>query len=271
MKPNEERILRDSIRHAIREVKNKKLNEENNLRSLIRGFMDVEFKYLLKEGTPDVDPTPNKSTGINVLEDLLKKIVPVLETDYKSLTTSDAQRESFRAHIVSAVQNALTPAKINTSAGDAQGSEEEIELEEEIEINVGSAADDDKFIDIRTDAEKSADEEEDEEEEDPRDEFGTDVEGDETGRNVAYQSFKKIETSVIDSYELLADPEDQELFFDYLVANLKLYFEKFEDELASSVEEPTNQAYDMAKSEQEPEVGGEEPEVGGEEDLELEL
>jgi hypothetical protein len=263
MKPSEERILRDSIRYAIQEVKNKRLNEENNLRSIIRGFMDVEFKYLLKEGTPDVDPTPNKSTGINVLEDLLKKIVPVLETDYKSLTTSDAQRESFRAHIVSAVQNALTPAKINTSAGDTQASAEEVELEEEIEINVGSAADDDKFIDIRTDAEKSADEEE-EEEVDPRDEFGTDVEGDETGRNVAYQSFKKIETSVIDSYELLADPEDQELFFDYLVANLKLYFEKFEDELASSVEEPTSQAYDMAKSEQE-------PEVGGEEDLELEL
>ena len=34
--------------------------------------------------TPDVDPAPNKSTGINVLEQLLKKIVPVLEDDYKS-------------------------------------------------------------------------------------------------------------------------------------------------------------------------------------------
>jgi len=262
MNPNEEKILRDSIRHAIREVKSKRLNEEENLRSVIRGFMDIELKSLLEGGTPDVDPTPNKSTGINVLEDLLKKIVPVLETDYKSLTTSDSQRESFRAHIVNAVENALTPAKINTSAGTEQSLEEE--LEEEIEINVGDAAEDDeKFIDIRTDAEKAAEEEE-EEEEDPRDEFGSDVEGDETGRNMAYQSFKKIETSVIDSYELLADPEDQELFFDYLVANLKLYFEKFEEELAPSVEEPTNQAYDMAKSE-------ETPEVGGEEDLELEL
>jgi hypothetical protein len=261
MNPNEEKILRDSIRHAIREVKSKRLNEEENLRSVIRGFMDIELKSLLEGGTPDVDPTPNKSTGINVLEDLLKKIVPVLETDYKSLTTSDSQRESFRAHIVNAVENALTPAKINTSAGEEQSLEED--LEEEIEINVGDAAEDDeKFIDIRTDAEKAADEEE--EEEDPRDEFGSEVQGDETGRNMAYQSFKKIETSVIDSYELLADPEDQELFFDYLVANLKLYFEKFEEELAPSVEEPTNQAYDMAKSE-------ETPETGGEEDLELEL
>ena len=119
---------------------------------------------------------------------------------------------------------------------------------QEIEIDVGDETDE-KFIDIRTDAEKSAEEEE--EEEDPRDSFGTGVEGDETGRNMAYQSFKKIESSVIDSYELLSDNEDQELFYDYLIANLKLYFDKFEEELADVVEEPTNQAYDMARSEEE--------------------
>jgi len=64
---------------------------------------------------------------------------------------------------------------------------------------------------------------------------------------MAYQSFKKIESSIIDSYELLSDPEDQELFYDYLIANLKLYFDKFEGELSGDVEEPTNQAYDAAK------------------------
>ena len=104
---------------------------------------------------------------------------------------------------------------------------------------------DDKFIDIRTDAEVAADEGE--EEEDPRDTFGAGVEGDKTGRNMAYQSFKKIESSIIDSYELLSDPEDQELFYDYLIANLKLYFDKFEGELSGEVEEPTNQAYASAK------------------------
>lgn len=262
MNPNEEKILRNSIRHMIREVKQKRLNEESELRTLIRGFMDLELDNMLAEkSTPDVDPTPNKSTGINVLEDLLKKIVPVLETDYKSLTTSDDQRASFRAHIVNAVENSLTPAKVNNQAGEDEAQLDE-EIDEEIEINVGSDADDDKFIDIRTDAEKAADEEEDET--DPRDEFGTGVQGDETGRNMAYQSFKKIESSVIDSYELLADPEDQELFFDYLITNLKLYFEKFEEELAPGVQEPTNQAYDMAKQ-------GQGTDVGGEEDLELEL
>ena len=63
---------------------------------------------------------------------------------------------------------------------------------------------------------------------------------------MAYESFKKIESNIIDSYELLSDAEDQELFYDYLIANLKLYFDKFEGELASSVDEPTNAAYDTA-------------------------
>ena len=119
---------------------------------------------------------------------------------------------------------------------------------------------DDIFIDIRSSAEKSAAEEP----EDPKDEFGSGVEGDETGRNMAYSSFKKVETSVIDSYELLSDPEDQELFYDYLIANLKLYFDKFEGELEPSVEEPTNQAYDTAAAE-EPEA------IEGEEELDIEL
>ena len=231
----EEKTLRENIRHLIRHVKQNKLNEENNLRDVIRKMMDFE----LAEGqTPDVDPAPNKSTGINVLEELLKKIIPIIETDYKSLTTNSSQRESYRAHVLNAVDNSLTPAKINNQAG-----EDSVDDLEEIEIQVGDKADD-KFIDIRTDAEKAAEEPD---EEDPLGGFGADVDGDETGRNMAYQSYKKIETSILDSYELLSDPEDQELFYDYLIANLKLYFEKFEEELAAKVEEPTNQAYDMAK------------------------
>mgnify|MGYP003664525603 FL=1 len=248
----DEKLLRDNIRHLIRHVKQKKVNEEEGLREVIRKFMDHELDGLLAEGqTPDIDPAPNKSTGINVLEELLKKIIPVLETDYKSLTTDNTQRESFRAHVINAVVNTLTPAKVNTAAGGDETETPEA-LQEEIEIALGT--DDEKFIDIRPASEKSSDEEE-EVEEDPRETFGAGVEGDETGRNMAYQSFKKVESSIIDSYELLSNEEDQELFYDYLIANLKLYFDKFEEELAGSVEEPTNQAYDMAKSDE----GGVEP------------
>ena len=270
MNPNEEKTLRESIRLAIRAVKQKRQNivneQEQKLREIIRGFMNHEIGVINEKGA-DMDPTPNKSTGINVLEQLLKKIVPILEEDYKTLTTNKEQRDSYRAHIVNAVVNTLTPAKINTHATDENPlpiDELEDDIEEVIDINVGTT-DDNKFIDIRTDAERS--EEDDEAEEDPMDAFGKDVEGDETGRNMAYQSYKKIETNIVDAYELLSDPEDQELFYDYIIANLKLYFNKFEEELDPEVSEPSNKAYDMAQDDQQIQDDGD-PEG---DDLELDL
>ena len=245
---NDEKILRQNIRHLIKHVKTKRLNEEKKFNKLMKKLMVHELKTMLSESnTPDVEPTPNKSTGINVLSELLKKIIPVLEVDFKSLTTSAEQRKSFRAHIANAVVNLLTPAELNKSAG--SDNIEEADVDEEITVNLDDKDPDaDKFIDIRSDAEKKSDAEQDNV--DPRDEFGAGVEGDETGRNMAYQSFKKIESNILDSYELLSNPEDQELFYDYLLANLKLYFDTFEDELDPSVEEPTNQAYQQAKSDQ---------------------
>ena len=53
-----------------------------------------------------------------------------------------------------------------------------------------------------------------------------------------------------------------------MIANLKLYFDKFEGELATNVEEPTNQAYDDAAAE-DAGTGGEDLGLGGEEELDL--
>tara|TARA_Y100000310_G_scaffold109892_1_gene108359 strand:- start:12545 stop:13345 length:801 start_codon:yes stop_codon:yes gene_type:complete len=242
MNHDEENNLRSNIRHMIRHVKQKRLNEEKELRNIIRSLVSHETKLLNEKQTSDVDPTPNKSTGINVLEDLLKKIIPVLQTDYKLLTTDIQQRESFRAHVVKSIVNTLTPVETNNEAGEEAVKDT---LDEEVEIDVGET-DEEKFIDIRTDAEKTAEEEP----EDPREEFGKGLEGeDQTGRNMAYSTVKKVESAIIDSYELLSNEEDQELFYDYLIANVKLYFDKFETELAGQVEEPSNQAYNTAKAE----------------------
>ena len=263
----EEKVLRSNIRRLIQNVKAKKLSEDKKMQKLVGALIQHELKTMITEAsTPDVDPTPNKSTGINVLEELLKKIIPVLETDYKSLTTNNEQRQSFRAHIINAVVDTLTPAQANNDATDDDSDDlQEINLDigEDVDVQIGdNKSDDDKFIDIRTDAEKKAEEEDNEP--DPRDAFGTNVDGDKTGRNMAYQSFKKVETSIIDSYELLGDPNDQELFYDYLIANLKLYFDKFEGELSGDVEEPSNQAYDMAKKD-----AGEASQSNNEFDLEI--
>ena len=233
---NPEDLLKENIRDIISLVKKKNknnLSEEHQLRQIIREFLQVELK---EAATPDNDPSPHASTGINVLEDLLKRIVPILEDDYKLLTTSEEQRDSYRSHVVKATSDTLTPVELNNDAGQSgvEGLDEEID----VEISDDGDDEDEMFIDINP-------EDKEVEEEDPRDSFG--IEGkDTTGRNMAYTTFKKIESPIIDAYDLLSNSEDQEIFYDYLIANLKLYFDKFESEIQPNVEEPTNQAYDSA-------------------------
>ena len=231
-----EDLLKENIRDLISLVKKKSknnLSEERQLRQIIREFLQVELK---EAATPDNDPSPHSSTGINVLEDLLKRIVPILEDDYKLLTTSEEQRDSYRSHVVKATSDTLTPVELNNAAG--QGEAEGLDEEIDVEISGDEEDEDDMFIDINP-------EDKEEVEEDPRDSFG--IEGkDTTGRNMAYTTFKKIESPIIDAYDLLSNAEDQEIFYDYLIANLKLYFDKFESEIQPNVEEPSNQAYDSA-------------------------
>tara|TARA_R100000808_G_scaffold21849_1_gene47311 strand:- start:10172 stop:12973 length:2802 start_codon:yes stop_codon:yes gene_type:complete len=228
----EELFLREKIREKLTKALINEKIEESKVRDAIRAMIQEEVK-----------DAPYKSTGINELETLLKKIIPVIEPDYKSLTTASEQRESFRAHILNAVQNSLSP----TGASGAMHrddigvldlpSEEDFGLEEDgpkEEINI--AVSDDKFIDID---EKPPTEEDEEEKE-----FSLEGE-EETGRNFASMTWGRIETNIVDSYRKLSNNKDRDLFYDYLIANLKLYFDKFEDELSSIVDEPESDIYDQ--------------------------
>jgi hypothetical protein len=394
----EEQMLRKKIRKAIDIIlekkdsnKNKQLQKEKELRKVIRKLIAEAEK---------TEASPHQSTGINVLEDLLKKIIPVVEQDYKQLTTDPGQRESFRAHIINAVQNSLAPEKAFADAGsdnieelseafgrkkrgrlpgektaamrqqddtmdiildrsglthlvikrsvkpydtfviaknkdgsynifmdpdelklmqknvdrsdvlnlsknmkhqwwemysDAKLSEprkkSDAEREKEfggrrrgkerrkekrpytspgfnpeesgafpvdafteskkineVDIDVGGRPEDnDAFIDIEDKPQETP-------EEDPRDNFG--IEGEEvTGRNFAFATFQKVENQIVDSYSLLDNAVDRNLFFDYLITNLKLYFDKFEDQLRANIEEPTTPEYEREKGQQlQPEI-----------------
>ena len=245
----EEYKLRVEIRKAISKIHESAVREkeqESKLRNIIRSLLE------------SVDKTPHSSTGINVLEDLLKKIVPQLEQEYKKLTTDEAQRDSFRTHIVNAVQNALAPTKASHEAESDEEKERAIDIyqeaegdDEEIEMSVGddaeeSSPDDEAFIDI--DGESGSD---DDDELSDEEEFGLGADGDETGRNMAFRAFERVEKSIVDAYGLLSADEDRELFYDYLLTNLKLYFDKFEDELANVLPEPTTPEYEDEKDSQE--------------------
>jgi hypothetical protein len=240
----EELKLRKLIKNGISVILEKRENEKKNslleehkLRSIIK---DILFETAID----DNQPSPHKSTGINVLEDLLKKIIPVLEIDFKKMTTSDIQRTSFRSHIIKGVEKTLAPPRVTAKAGDDSS---KLISVREVEVNIGSqdkTPDEEAFIDIDGDGKPDK-------EVDPRTEFG--ISGlDETGRNMAFDSFKKISSNIVDSYDLLGTTEDKELFYDYLITNLKLYFDKFETDLAPTVVEPTTPEYESELASNEP-------------------
>ena len=245
----EEQKLRKLIRKGIgviieKHAKEDKglLREEQRLRSLIRDLIN-------EGGTPTGDASPHRYTGINVLEKLLKKIIPVLEQDYKQLTSSEEQRQSFRSHIVNAAENALAPVQVNDQApGDAPAmpAEPMMEQEEEdIDVTIDTDEPPEEFIDVGLESDKE--EAPSDPKETEKDEFGIDG-ANVTGRNAAFETFKQIENQIVDSYGMLADEKDKEMFYDYLITNLKLYFDKFEEDLAGSIEEPTTDEYEAEKS-----------------------
>jgi hypothetical protein len=61
---------------------------------------------------------------------------------------------------------------------------------------------------------------------------------DKTGRNRAYTDYKDIEKNLITAFDDLDDPSDRQMFKDYLLTNLKLYFERFEEELQTDLPPP---------------------------------
>jgi hypothetical protein len=241
---NEELKLRQLIRQAIRINHNRvvneqrqKLVEEQKLRGIIR--------KLLSEAAEE--QPKHESTGINVLEDLLKKIIPVLQIDFKILTTSTEQRNSFRAHILNAVQNLLSTEYMYAVSDTDTLAEAAVTI-----------TDNDKFIDINKDKKKE-EEEAKKAEETPEQKFSKGLEDkglDTTGRNMAMQTYKKIERAIADSYSLLDDKKDRGLFYDYLITNLKLYFDKFEEEMSPMPTEPTTPEYEAEKKRKEAEDTG---------------
>ena len=74
---------------------------------------------------------------------------------------------------------------------------------------------------------------------------------------------------------MLADEEDKDVFYDYLITNMLLYFDKFEDELQSDLPDVTTDEYEAEQegegdlgNAEEPEASDESPETDSE-DLDL--
>jgi hypothetical protein len=234
---SQEIVLRAHIREAIKIVHSRRaiqeqklLKEEGQLRSVIR--------KLINEADPAVSTDAvHSNTGINALEDLFANtnLLSVLRQGYKSLTTRKKtdprkgptkQRVSFMNHILTAVHSSLETEESRHMSLKPAISED---LQEELNISVGDRPEDNPaFIDV----EKKEPTEEEEVED-----FS--IAGqDRTGRNSAYTNYKNVEKNIITKFDNLDDPEDREMFRDYLLTNLKLYFGRFEEELAEDLPAP---------------------------------
>ena len=242
----EELKLREQIRRAIKIIREKKeakakaiLEEETKLRTIIRSLLNE------KEGEGD------ESTGIAFLRRDLKKILPELEEAYTSLRTSVDQRKSYRAHVLNAIQNLITVSDTNFNATpDKDPGEEAVGIEEAIDVNIGDDAPDArKRIDIgrekpeeesEVDAEKAKEEAE-------LEDFAIAGE-DRTGAVEALRSMKQIENVIKKTYDGLFYQNDRDLYADYLLTNLQLYFDEFEEELQAVIPEPDNPDYDQRKA-----------------------
>tara|TARA_R110000824_G_scaffold7532_3_gene34127 strand:+ start:234 stop:1037 length:804 start_codon:yes stop_codon:yes gene_type:complete len=243
-----EQLIREHIKKRIsNQLTSRKVIEEK-IRTVVRKLLEAET------GTEEA----NKNTGINVLADLLKKIIPAIEADYKMLTSSPEQRESFKNHIVHAVKNTLNPIDAIEMSESIVYEIDPSLLSEKISIDLDTEDDElesveGEFIDIEGEEEE---------------EFGTGLDDqNETGRNFAADSFKSVEKQIVDAYDMLADDEDKELFYDYLLTNLLLYFDKFEDELAETLPDISTPEYEEEKAEDEAEEAliGDEAAAGEEE------
>ena len=241
----QEKRLRTKIKEALKSFFDSKskqhedevsrILEEHQLRMHLR---EVIFEQSLNEAE---DPTTDihDNTGINTLKDMFKNtnILATLRTVYKTLTTNDDQKISFRAHILKWTVDTLAPVKLN-DVGSSEVSEQKVGVD-----ILGVEADPEMFLDFSDGSEKEKPSEEEEEKEKMQPISGKDT----TGRNKAERVYPSIEKSIIDYYAELDNPEDQEMFYDYLIANLKLYFDKWDGEMSTSIEEPTNDEYDQAK------------------------
>jgi len=229
--------LRSYIRKAIRLVEEKRITEENQLRKIVRA--------LINESDPAVSISAvHSNTGINALEDLFKNtnLLSVLRTGYKALTSKKEQRESYKSHILNAVELSLeTENNTYNAPGEDIETEEKIELnEQDINIDIGGRPEDNPaFIDVEKKNEPTEEEE--------IETFSLTGQ-DKTGRNRAYTDYKDVEKNIITAYDDLDDPSDRTMFQNYILTNLKLYFDRFEEELQTDLPEPDIQVPDEAQT-----------------------
>jgi len=255
-----EAFLRQYIRSKIKTIKEEKNKEEEGLRVVIR--------QMLREAKEVANPHP--STGINMLRDAFRKAKPTIKNQYQQLTTSKEQRDSFVAHLLAAFVRLYDQLDAMNASGsvkevpiadttpdvgggdlkaptddDISAIEDEIKgIMEAIGVDIEEDDEEEDDMDIVSDEPKPETQTEKDvakkkKQDREREDFAAGMEGEMTGRNQAFDTFRLTQSYFSDPYLDLADPDDQKMFKDWCLYNLDLLLSSFEEELQPGLDKPT--------------------------------
>ncbi len=262
--------IRNKIKKELWEEKKREQEQEHQLRLVIRG--------LIKEAKETANPHPNTGINklrdaFRKAKPTLKSKYQQLTTSAEQRETFAAHM--LRAFVrlfdeldaLQAQGDVESEVKdIETAVGEApdlgleappkdqEVGDIESELEDlmeailnEVEVNIK-----DDEMDIVSDDEKDAEEKEIEdnksqaqkdfekkkETDKEKEEFGAGMDGDATGRNQAFDAFRLVQTYFSDAYLDLSNEQDQKMYRDWCLYNMKLLFQNFEESLPTNPEAP---------------------------------
>ena len=165
----------------------------------------------------------------NAEQSLIEKYAPQIKEAVAAMLENTPTTMKYENRIVSVIHEADIDGNVTVAESDGKPFiVNESELQEAVDIEVGAPEDNPAFIDVEKKEVTPEEEVED-----------FTISGqDKTGRNRAYTDYKDIEKNLITAFDDLDDPQDRQMFKEYLLTNLKLYFERFEEELQTDLPEP---------------------------------
>ena len=251
-----ETLMRKYIRNKIRSHLNESIRKEEEQEYQLR----MVIREIIKEAKENANPHPN--TGINKLRDSFRKAKATIKSKFQQLTTDPEQRVTFRSHMLNAFEKLFQELDGLNATGlpeeEPQGDEMDLQappeepegdapagdLEGQIdailkEVKVG-LEDDIEIDDTAGDDQTKKDFAKKEKENEEKASLNPEIEqGDTTGRNQAFDTFRLVQSYFSDAYLDLDNQDDKNMFKDWCLYNMKLLLDNYEDQLAAAPEEPS--------------------------------
>ena len=263
--------IRNKIKKQLWEEKKREQEQEHQLRLVIRGLI----KEAKETANPHPNTGINKlRDAFRKAKPTLKTKYQQLTTSSEQRETFTAhmlrafvrlfdELDALQAQgdVESEVEDIETAVGEAPNLGleappkDQEADDIEDELDDLMEAILSEVAidiQDDDEMDIVSDEEKDAEEKEIEnnksqtekdfekkkESDKEKEEFGSEMQGDATGRNQAFDAFRLVQTYFSDAYLDLSNEQDQKMYRDWCLYNMKLLFQNFEESLPTAPEAP---------------------------------